>query len=264
MGIIYNTFIIKIMAIGDKVIKSIRYYGSYSENINGKSVSIPIGNLFDIKKISAIGDRIARKLNEYNFVSGIFDHVYIIYSTSLPDGEIKMSNRHTEKWFLELDMGISADNLKRMTDSQKEEFITQCTFKCLAYLYKDNKEKIDTIKKVEEEVRKFGKELEIIYSIKETRSYLIKIYYKIKPKGDPSYAFIEYHDKKSGMQKQTILELQFYEDIYPLIGSVSVKGGKIILKPKSSFKATLYNKRYKTPISIDISEMNKTFKKADN
>ena len=254
------TAITKSMTKEYRILKDIRYYGGFTENVKGKPVITGIGKILTPENkishaIPAIGQRIARKLNENNFISGIFDHVYINFTTTIPEGHINTSTKGYEERILYLDLGICADKIRNMTNNQKEEFIIQSTFRCLEYLYKDNKKKISMIKKVEDEIRKFGPQLEITYLIKETKAYTIKIYYKIKPDSDFSYAFIEYYDNKTDLRKRASIELRLYEDIYFLIDRVSVKEGRIVLSPKTSFTADIHNKRYTTPISIEISKM---------
>ncbi len=256
------------MTTEDRVIKDIRYYIGYTELL--KRQPITVGNFWysfidNIKKIlnldkkyngvPAIGQRIARKLNEYNFVSGVFDHIYINYRATISEGQINISPMPYEERIMNLDFGVSADKIQEMTDKQKEEFIIRSTFRCLEHLYKDNKEKIAMIKKVEAEVQKFGPQLEINYLTKETKEYAIKIYYKIRPDNDLSYAFIEYYDKKNDLRKRACIELQLHDDIYYLIDRVSVKEDRIVLSPKTSFTADIWNKRYTTPISLEISKM---------
>lgn len=68
---------------------------------------------------------------------------------------------------------------------------------------------------------------------------------------------IEYLDKKINFRGQTYFDLHFYEDIYPLIDTIAVKDNAIILNPKKSFRADLYNNKYKTPLQFAINELDK-------
>ncbi len=52
-------------------------------------------------------------------------------------------------------------------------------------------------------------------------------------------------------------ELKFFHDIYPLIDKIIFKENQIILIPKKSFGAELYNERYKTPIVMDLKYFSK-------
>ena len=53
------------------------------------------------------------------------------------------------------------------------------------------------------------------------------------------------------------VELEFYEDIYFLVSSIVVKDGKIIFKPRTSFKAALYNSRYSIPLNVGLDQLEK-------
>jgi hypothetical protein len=83
------------------------------------------------------------------------------------------------------------------------------------------------------------------------------LYYQIAPKESFTKAIIEYQDKKTGSSHRTNFNLRFYDDIYPLVDTATLKDNKIILNPKKSFRADLYNERYKTPIELNISDFEK-------
>ena len=81
--------------------------------------------------------------------------------------------------------------------------------------------------------------------------------YQIRPNGHQSVGLIEYHDKKSGQRlKSEFVKLKHYEDMFALVGSISVSRGVIRLKPRPSFKASLYTEAYQVPIEIPIAELN--------
>jgi hypothetical protein len=46
--------------------------------------------------IHTIGQRIARKLQEQKFISGSFNHVYINFTTILPNDKLVLSNRNSD------------------------------------------------------------------------------------------------------------------------------------------------------------------------
>ena len=47
-------------------------------------------------------------------------------------------------------------------------------------------------------------------------------------------------------------KLHFYEDIYFLIDTVQVNNGKIIIKPKRTFIASMNNQKYRIPIELKL------------
>ena len=124
-------------------------------------------------------------------------------------------------------------------------------------LYSSDKQKLETIIEVENLICHFNTEIKISYKTKETSSYKIHVSYQIKPNGHSSKAIIEYLDKKTNFKGQTYFDLHFYDDIYPLIETIGVKDNIIVLNPKKSFRADLYNGRYKTPLQFEINQLDK-------
>jgi hypothetical protein len=97
--------------------------------------------------------------------------------------------------------------------------------------------------------------LEIEAKRKETKSYTVVVSYKVNPSGATSCGLINYKNIKDAQSfKRKFIDLKSYSDIYPLIDSITIKDGKIILKPRKSFKASLYTKAYTVPIEVEINE----------
>jgi len=238
----------------ERIIKDIIYYESDIQNISGNSLPHNVGTLYKFSnEVHAIGQRIARKLNEYNFVSGDYDHLYINYTTVIIDGQIVISERRPEKWLIYIDYGISPDNINCLTEEEKNNFVIESTFKILYLLYNGQDEKTSIIDKVRNEINTFSSDLEIFFKTKETASYKIDISYKIGSHGKTSPLIINYLDKKRGTGfKEKVLDMHYFDDVYPLVDGIAIKSGYIILSPKKSYKAELYNKRYNTPIEIKI------------
>lgn len=244
--------------MADKIVKEICYSESEMVNIEGNSLPGNFGKIYKAGlNIVPIGQRIARKLNELNFVSGEFDHIDINFTTVLQPDEFKVSERDVEKWLKYIDYGLLPSIFNSKTDTDKSEFIIDVTFKVLKYMYSTNAEKLETIAEVENLIHRFDTEIKIHYKTKETNTYRIDISYQIKPKGGFSKAIVEYLDKKQKFKGQAFFDLRFYDDIYPLVDTISVKDGVIILSPKKSFKAEVYNERYKMPLQIPINELDK-------
>lgn len=244
--------------MADKIVKEIRYSESEMENIEGNSLPGNFGKIYKTGlDIVAIGQRIARKLNELKFVSGEFDHIDINFTTLLQHEEFRMSKRDVEKWLKYVDYGLSPSIFNTKTDTEKCDFIREATFKVLKCIYSSEAEKIETIAKVENLVHRFDTEMRIHYKTKETSSYKIDISYQIKPNGGSSKAIVEYLDKKQNSKGQAFFDLRFYDDIYPLVDTISVKESVIVLNPKKSFRAELYNERYKTPLQFPINQLDK-------
>jgi hypothetical protein len=244
--------------MADKVIKAIRYSGSNWENVAGNSMPSTFGlKIFEPgDDMFAIGERIARKLNEFEFHSGEFDHLDINFTTVFSPGEFAVSGRQTEKWLKYVDFGLDPGSFNAKTKEERDSFIMEATFQVLNRMYLGNESNLKIIAKVKDLTRLYGRKLVIGYKIKETKSYKIEIGYQIKPYGPKSIALLNYHDKKTGFKGMATYDLDFYDNIYTLIDSISVKDKTIICTPKKSFRAEVYNESYPVPLQFEISSLN--------
>ena len=77
------------------IIKDIRIFKSYIENVDGNS--LPTG--FSDKEINIAVHRIVMKLREKNFSLGDFDHLYINFTTCFVENEIALSKRSKDRYF---------------------------------------------------------------------------------------------------------------------------------------------------------------------
>jgi hypothetical protein len=235
--------------VKEKLILDIRFFSNLEETSEGS-----FQHTFEMpKQAHSLGARIARKLRELGFMLNGYDHVYVNFTTEYPELKVGYSEKtSSEKWFKYFDVGFDKDKLGNFTEVELLDFIEEYTFKVLSFLCDEHQESI--LEQVKNEISEKKTEVEIIHKQKETKSYEVKITYQIKPNGsDQSRANIYYLDKKLDSKFQAHIDLEFYEDILFLATSVSVKNGYINLKPRSSFKADIYNQRYNVPISIEIA-----------
>jgi hypothetical protein len=62
--------------------------------------------------------------------------------------------------------------------------------------------------------------------------------------------------KSSGLKRVgCFAKLQFYEDILFLVSGISISKRFRKLTPRPSYKARLYNQRYKIPIEVDVKSL---------
>jgi hypothetical protein len=242
--------------MADRILKDIRFYESEYQNIEGQSMPNQLGRLFiPTKDTNYIGQRIARKLNELKFSYGEPDHIYINLTTFLKENEIVVSNRNLDKRIKYLDFGINSENLNSLSDIEKNNFIKSITFKALRQISNDTN--LELVNQTEKLISEFDTEIKIHFKSKETSSFKIDIYYQIETANGGTKAIIEYNDKKSDFCGWTNYKLQFYEDIYTLVDTISLTENTIILKPKKSFTADIHNERYKTPITLKLTDFEK-------
>lgn len=242
----------------ERLFLDIRYYESNRENVAGTSLPSHPGRVFHLpKSINALGQRIARKLREHGFIAGAFDHLYVNFTTVLGEGQCRYSPREVEPWMKFVDSGLSPEKTNSLSDFEKESLVCRETFSILRFVAGKNAGRQALIDRVWAEIEEKGSELEIVHKKKETGTYAVTVTYQIRPNGKQSVGLIEYHDKKTGeKRKAEFVELKVYEDIFALVGSITVSRGVISLKPRPSFKASLNTQRYRVPIEIAISDLN--------
>jgi hypothetical protein len=239
----------------ERLLLDIRYYESDRENVAGTSLPNELGRIFRFPgSIHPMGARVARKLREFGFVAGEFDHLYVNFTTVLPAGQYGYSPRQVEERIKYVDFGLSAETTEMLSETQKESLVHDATFNILRFVTGNRPAQLKLVDRVCAEVEEKGSELEILHKAKEAATYSVTVTYKIRPNGNQSIGLIEYRDKLSGLGfKSEFIKLMDYEDIFALVGSISVLGGHICLRPRKSFKASLYTKRYEVPIEIPIA-----------
>lgn len=240
----------------EKALVDIRYYASDTPNETGKSLPSSCSRFFEFPKLFHFwGARIATLLGARGLSLGDFDHLYINYTNAVLKGNIAFSERTLEKWLRYIDYGVSFEDLKSLNESDLENFVIRSTFECLEHLCNSNTEKIEIIKLVSMEVEKYGTEIELPVKVKETKSYSVLVSYKLRPQGEASYGIVKYVNHKTGVTfSNRFVDLKGPSDIFPLVGTISVKGEKILIKPRASFKASLYTNEYQVPMEIYINE----------
>lgn len=244
----------------DKLILDIRFYESEKPNVDGDSLPGDPGRIFRLPgSIHAVGARIARKLRELEFRTGTFDHVYVNLTTAIPEGRIAFSPRtpHRETARLRyVDYGANPKAVNRLGEQGKERFAATAAFDVLRFIAGKKSGELAKIEQVGHLIAEYGSELPILHRSKETKTCLVRVSYTIAPHPMASTGWVEYIDKNSGKAfRGSFVKLQFYEDIFFLVSSIAITKGRIVFKPRSSFKASLYNKRYQVPLSIELDNL---------
>ena len=239
----------------DRIIKDIRYYEIKPKDFIG-DFNGTIGNVYHITEdTNSIGQRIARKLNEWQFISGEFDHIYINFTDNLKYGRLIESEKSLDKRIKYVDYGIDPKTFNSLTEFEKNQLVKDVTFKCLFLIFEKNEEKNRILIEVEKLINKFETEIEIAYKSKETSFYRIEIGYMINPKNTLSKIVVKYFDIKSGTQNIATKDLCFYEDIFYLVDKINVKNGKIIFTHKKTSLGEITISKYEKPFEIEITEM---------
>lgn len=240
----------------EKSLVDIRYYASDSPNETGRSLPSSCSRFFEFPKLLHYwGARIATILGASGLSLGEFDHLYINYTSAIPEGSIVFSEGTPEKWLRYIDYGVDFEKLKLLNESETEQFVIRSTFECLEHLCNSSIEKTKLIKSASNEVESCGSEVELPVKAKNTKSYSVQVSYKLRPNGEASYGLVKYLNHKTGATfSKRFVDLKGPSDIFPLVGTISVKDEKILIKPRPSFKASLYTNSYQVPMEIDINE----------
>jgi len=247
--------------MADRIIKDIRYYES---NDIGKIPSY-LGKLFHpTKDTNYIGQRIARKLNEFNYSYGEIDHIYINLTTVINENDISISKRNLDKRIKYIDYGLSPKIYNALSDNEKNNLVKLITFRVLKHISTSQNSILSKVEEVEMMMSEADTEIRIHYKIKETNNYKINIDYQINPINASTRAIVEYVDKRDNSKREGFIPLQLYEDIYSLIDTITLKGETLIFNPKKSFIADVSNKRYLIPIKIKIFNLKKYLGSSDN
>ena len=240
----------------NRIIKDIRYLETKPENYHGKFDGI-LGNIYqNTPDTKYIGQRIARKLNEFGFISGEFDHIYINLSSKLNDNEIKESSVFLDKRIKYFDYGFTISVFNNLTELEKDTKIKEITFKVLNWIYKKDDLKTQLISDVKNLMDKYNRNLTIKYKTKETNHYRIDLNFQIRPNNDTSKLITDLTNKKKNNTQQAILDILDYEDLYSLIDKITLKDGLVVFQPKKSYHAELVAGKYKKPpLKIDFKNI---------
>jgi hypothetical protein len=236
-----------------RIIKDIRYYESNSID---KLYPDFLGAVFHpTTDTNYIGQRIARKLNEFKYSYEEFDHIYIILTTNLNENELLISERNLDKRIKCIYYGFPSKSYNALTDNDKNYLLKAITFKVLKHISASENSEQKKVEEVEAIINRFDTEIRINYKTKETNNYKIDINYQINPASASTRAIVTYIDKKSNSKCEGFIPLQLYEDIYYLIDTVTVNDDTLIFNPKKSYIADLCSKKYSAPIRLQISEL---------
>lgn len=237
----------------EKKIADIRLF---EELARTKSLPTYMGEIYKLEKDTRlICTRFARKLREKGFITGNFDHLYIVSTPLLGEQIIQESVRGTEQRVKYYDVGVAVDSFNRKTKQEKELYLLKLISNVLQQIA-SNTEQLSLILDVYHIMLQLGSEMAIKHLSKETSQYKVTISYQIKSLQEKSTAIIEYHDyKKRVTRKAAFLDLNMYEDIYYLVSSITVKNGMICLKPRLSQTASYHTQAYPTPITIPIHDI---------
>src|SRR6187549_3129449 len=102
-----------------RIIRDIRFYEVRPENYTGRFDGT-LGHVYEnTPDTKHIGERIARKLNELGFVSGIFDHVYVYLSPILLPNKMQIQETELDERLKSVHYGIKPTVFNCFSESEK-------------------------------------------------------------------------------------------------------------------------------------------------
>ncbi len=228
----------------NKRFRDIRFYEK-----NNKSVSMLEQIFSDDREFAFLSQRIAQKLYEEEFSLGEADLLYICLNDDFPENQLEIIPDKYINWKIDVNFGVKATKFNALPKEAQIQEIKRIIFKTLNYLKPESNQ---LFRKIEEEINQFGKFLKFKHISKETTSYKVNVEFQIAINDTQSKAFITYHDKKNNQTQEFEYLLEFFEDIYPLMKDISVKNQQLIINPKKSVRAEIYNQHYQTPIVFKL------------
>lgn len=240
-------------------IKDIRFFEAVSPLQPGGAHTDHLGTLFPLanpSRLAADGTRYALALAGAGFQTRRYDHVYVLLTPAMAQGEIEISPMVLESWMVIVNVGMPREGWPVGDEHAQFELLIRAATRSLELLCQRDELDGSTIPTVERSVLDQGDALEIVRLRKETKSYRVTVSYRIKPFGTKSPVFLEYVDHVGGRQgKIELLQVADFEDVFALFASTAITEGVIVLSPRSSAAAKLITRRYKAPFRVPVERV---------
>lgn len=141
-------------------------------------------------------------------------------------------------------------------EKEDEEIFLELIKVALTSANQQGKEGLIKISDTFDEYGSLGSEIEITLKQKETKNYSITVSYRICPNEAVSVAYLSVYDKESKIARRgKITSLLLWSDIMPLCGTIIANKEEVTIKPMKSFSAEIVTKKYPTPFTLKISEL---------
>jgi hypothetical protein len=232
------------------VLRDIRYFEA--EGHGFKTLPSYAGSLYAFPKVAiSIGQRLACKCEELGVSIGRSSHLYIALVPTLEAAQVVLSSYQAELWHRFVSCGLPrAFNEIPLTDQLRQ--IEELTLSAIRACSDQN----DLIQEVERQARSAGEAMAIVRREKDTKRYNVKVMFTVAPFGAPSMMWLRVHKKETGRIYDTErIRLGFYDHVYDLADKITLKEDTIIVRPRTSFRASLTTRDYETPIKVDIAPL---------
>lgn len=199
---------------------------------------------FASKSLNIKLHRIVMKLREQEISLGDFDHLYLNFTTTIPDGIVELSDKIDcyHPWFRYCNVGISQNDYNKLENDEYVDSVCEKVKYALMKLLNSQKN-IDIIENSFLEAQK-GAEMLMLFKEKKSAKGIAKIYLRLLDNGNylPLLSVMDIAGKE-------IFRTDLPETIdLNIIGELQLNSKKITVKPrKNSLSKELQ------PISFDIT-----------
>lgn len=236
-----------------EIIRDIRILEFKPNGYEGKFNGL-YGNIYkETKDSKYIGFRIAKKLAELNFSFSDSHHLYIYLNNDITENEIIETQKNDLSWSKEYFFGIQYSELNKLSDEEINFILEEIIYKVLRFTVRNNTVELNKIDKVENEIRKYGIETEILWKSKIYKELSIFIKYKINQ--NPSLK-IEVKNNFDIILKKKF-NLVHHEDIYYLVDKIKFDKEKseIIIEPKKNIRTEFVKEKYNDLLRLQITSV---------
>lgn len=214
-----------------KVISDIRLY---------KSAEVDKYSGFANKSLNVKLHRVVMKLREQGFSLGEFDHLYLNFTTTIPDGKVELSDKidRYHPWFRYCNVGVSQNDYNKL---ENNDFVYERIKFTLLKLF-DSQKDIEIIKTSFFEAQK-GEKMLMLFKEKKTEKAKVTIYLRLLDSGKylPLLCVVDSDNNE-------ILSEDLPETIdLNGLGEIQLSGKKVTVKPRKNALASALK-----PISFEL------------
>ena len=237
-----------------KPLRDIRYL----ESIDPPQLEHPMpgyaSKLYDFPRACvALGQRVGMKCEELGMSIGHADHLYLCFTPSLPDGEVRVTEYATEHWHRFVLCGMDLVVFNSLPDERKVAAVTEATFSALHMLAPTEAPALEVLR---HSVESEGEALRVCLKVKATKQYRVRVEQTVPVHPQPAEVFVEVTNLKTQRSKMVrVAEVKFYDDAPSLVDRIAIIDHKLTIHPRKSFRASLIAADYQVPIQLGLADL---------
>jgi len=237
----------------DRPLHDIRYFESTEDLSAGGAFPVYAGTLFELPRAAtAFGQRVGR-LAELKGVSiGRATHLYLCFSTALPEGALRVTRAGLASWHLIVMAGLPA-RFNGLPVDAREALVSSLTFRALSELAVTG---ADQLPGLQRQIEAGGEALRLPVKSKTWRGFNIAIEQTIPCHPAPSEVFATVRRLDGGQTATVKLgEVAFYDEVPTMVDRLSVKGHTLQIHPRKSFRAGLVTSQHGLLPDVDLGAL---------